>query len=292
MSLAILYLDESGVTNNHPAQTTHYVLAGVAILASDWARRHDELTALKQAYGLDPNAEIHCAWLLRPFPEQLQITGFDAMNSVARRREVLRVRALAVANLEARGTPEQSKQLRTLHRKTTEYVHLNLAQRQRLIAGVVQLVQNWPDTVLFGESIEKRVARYGPLEEAAFEQVVSRFEAWLVRQGHSGVVAYDLNDAVYNRITALTARIQRQGGVWRRFAQLAGHPFFVDSRTSSLVQAADVVAYALRRYSERGERALFDPTFGRFDTLNGRLVGLRHYRARQVCPCVICAVPR
>lgn len=296
MSLAILYVDESGVPESDPTQTTHYVVAGVAIAATTWASKYDAVEALKRAHGL-AQAEIHVAWMVRPYPEQLRIRGFDALASQQRRRLVVQERLRLERALEARGDAKRLKELRSLHRRTDAYVHLTTDQRRAVVRDLAALITTWNDVTLFGEAIDKRAAQTRPFrtppQEAAFEQVVTRFEAWLRRHEQVGVVAYDLNRGIAHRLTALTAKFQRVGGIWRVLHSLVGHPFFVDSQVSAMVQVADLASYALRRYCERGETDLFGAIFPRFDRLGGRLVGLRHYTGRRiVCRCLICREPR
>ena len=62
---------------------------------------------------------------------------------------------------------------------------------------------------------------------------------------------------------------------------------FVDSELTRMIQIADLCAYALRRYVERGETELFDPIFTRADRVRGATVGVRHYSPPS-CDCIIC----
>ena len=52
---------------------------------------------------------------------------------------------------------------------------------------------------------------------------------------------------------------------------------------TSMVQMADLCAYATRRFFENGELDLFDRIFGRFDQARGRMVGIRHYVGGKAC---------
>lgn len=286
----LIYLDESGIPQATP-QNTHYALAGVAIPANSWAAKRDALEALRQQYGIG-GLEIHVAWLLRPYVEQAAIPDFETLTREARRDAVLRLRAGKLKAVEARGASHQSRELRTFHRKSAAYVHLTLAERQGLARDVADLAASWSDLVLFGEVVDKRVPNRRPPDETAYEQVVTRFEAMLARRSAVGVVAYDANETIAERLTSLTADYQRVGATWRRLTHIGGHPFFVASHLSDMIQIADVVAYGLRRYCEKGETDLLNRYFSRFDRLPGRLVGLRHYRGGRQCSCMICAEPR
>ncbi len=284
----LLYVDESGVPDRHPSQTTHFALAGLAIPAVLWADYHDQIESLKATYGI-AGEEIHVAWLLPRYAEQSRVPNFAALSRSRRAPAVAAERARTLRAIEMDG--RKSADLRTFYRKTAAYVHLSWEERQALALALVSLVSGWPQVTLFGDVINKQLLTRAADEEA-FEQVVSRFQTFLARQSGVGVVAYDLNESQVARMTAGMADFQRKGGLWRKMDRIIGHPFFVGSHTSSLIQVADVVAYAIRRYVEHGEGALFDPLFPAFDRIGERLVGLRHYRGGTKCGCNICAQPR
>ena len=63
----ICYIDESG-TPQLPGNTPHFVLAGLAIPVEKWKTCDLQVHTLKNKYGL-VGAEIHTAWLLRPYQE-------------------------------------------------------------------------------------------------------------------------------------------------------------------------------------------------------------------------------
>lgn len=291
MGLHILYVDESGVPARHPSQTSHYALAGVAIPADGWATKTDQVQAIRAAYGF-PRAEIHVAWMLRPYPEQAQIPGFATLPRNQRFDLVSRLRARNLNAVRQSGDPRRIKELERFYRQTTPYIHLTYLQREQVAIDIANLVGSWPDVTLFGEVADKTIRTPFTPDESAFEQVLTRYEAFLGRSGEPGIVAYDANETVATRFTALMAQFQAVGGLWRRFRRIAGHPFFVPSHMSDLIQVADVLAYGLRRYAERRETRLFSPSFGRFDRIGNRLVGLRHYRGAKHCTCLICREPR
>ena len=62
---------------------------------------------------------------------------------------------------------------------------------------------------------------------------------------------------------------------------------FLHVRLTSLVQVADLCAYALRRYLENQETDLFNRIFQRADRHGGVVVGLRHC-SPVTCNCEIC----
>lgn len=286
----ILYVDESGVPERS-AQSDHYALAGVAIPSGVWARKRDAMDAIRGRYGLS-GREFHTAWMMRPYPEQVSVPGFDAMGWQQRRDAVLRERARILQAIEASGRHKVAQEKAAFYRKTKAYVHLNHEERRAALREVASLLGSWSDATLFGEVARKNRMIGTALVDETYQQLASRFEAFLSRCQAEGIVACDQNESAALRLTQLTDEWQRVGGRWRQLRHVAGHPFFVASHESDLVQMADLVAYSLRRYCEREETDLLQRFFGRFDRLGQRLVGLRHYRGNQPCDCMICAEPR
>jgi hypothetical protein len=127
-----------------------------------------------------------------------------------------------------------------------------------------------------------------PFEEA-FTQVVTRFHFYLTDANDFGMLVQDRNDTVSKRLTELMRRFHDRGtGYTANIPRLLETPLFVDSKLTSMVQVADVCAYAIRRYFENGETELFDLIYSKFRRHNGRLVGARHYRGKRPCNCKIC----
>jgi len=59
----ICYLDESG-TPETSANSSHFVLAGIAIPVERWKECDRQVTEIKARFDLH-EAEIHTAWMLR-----------------------------------------------------------------------------------------------------------------------------------------------------------------------------------------------------------------------------------
>jgi len=53
----LLYVDESGVTNPHASQTSHYVLFGLAVHVGTWFALTRRVRELKSRYALDGDTE-------------------------------------------------------------------------------------------------------------------------------------------------------------------------------------------------------------------------------------------
>lgn len=134
------------------------------------------------------------------------------------------------------------------------------------------------------------------IDEQCFEQIVSRFEHYLQAIGVDdpnccGLLIHDNNQTVARRHTVMMRRFHQIGTMWTRIFKIIETPLFVDSQLTSMVQIADLCAYALRRYLENSEVELFDLVFKRADRREEAVVGVRHF-TRPGCRCKICAQHR
>ncbi len=82
-------------------------------------------------------------------------------------------------------------------------------------------------------------------------------------------------------------RSYQKGTLWTKVSNIIETSLFVDSQLTSMVQIADVCAYALRRYLENNENELFDLIFQRADRIDTVVVGVRHF-SHSGCKCKIC----
>jgi hypothetical protein len=135
------------------------------------------------------------------------------------------------------------------------------------------------------------------IDEQAFEQIVSRFEQYLARtEGGAGprsygLLVHDNNQTVALKHTALMRNFHASGTLWTRVDRIIETPLFVDSKLTSMVQAADLCAYAFRRFVENGESDLFSRIMPRADRVGLKAVGVRHY-TELGCVCDICVAHR
>lgn len=154
------------------------------------------------------------------------------------------------------------------------------ATRRRLLAeglsAADQLRGKW---ALFGAVIEKAALNSGehPLE-FAFEQLCSRFDAFLRRMHHSqntqrGLLIFDRSTRE-TRLQELARNFRLNGHRWGRLKNIVDVPFFVDSSATRAIQYADMVAYALWRKFEKDDPEFFEIIASGFDAENGRRHGL------------------
>lgn len=290
-SLRICYLDESGVPEL-AGGTHHFVLLGLSIPAESWRAKDEEIARIKQRFGL-ASAEIHAAWLARRYLEQESIPGFEEMSETDRRQAVQAARDLHLVGKAARLGLAAIKSDKKNFDKTRDYIHLPLAERRELLREVAEAVADWEDCRIFADCIDKRAfngvpPRTPPFEEA-FTQVVTRFHRFLQIVSEHGLFVEDNNETMAARLTELMRGFHARGTRWAQaIPQIVETPLFVDSSLTSMVQVADLCAYAVRRFCDNEERTLFGIILPRFQRESRRLVGLRHYTGQRRCTCHIC----
>lgn len=290
----ILYLDESGVPERHPSQTSHYVFLGLAVHEGTWFALDRQVRNLKRRYahGDQREFELHAAWLRRPYPEQKKIPDFDSLGAEARYEAVQSVRREERERDWPSLSGKKKQERKRAFKNTRHFLHLTFAERVQLLDDALAIVGGYRrGIVLFAEAINKDYLRPGvePIDQA-FTQVVTRFEAFLKRRRRRqewGILAIDHDEHKASRLASMLRRFQREGARWRGIDRVIEAPFFFDSETSAGVQVTDLCAYALRRYLENGEEGRFGMIFNKFDRTGTGLHGLRHY-TRAGCPCIIC----
>lgn len=296
----LCYLDESG-TPEDPA-TKHFVLSGVAIPAESWKQTDADITAIKTRFGLD-RSEIHTGWMLRSYNTQDAIPGFDTLSWSDRRAAIQARRTARLAGLV--GNPRKLERKRLFYRKTHPYIHLTRNERRDVVFQIARAFAANRESRMFGGAINKDwfnavPNRRLPMFEFAFDSIVNRFQAFLSNRAQYisrtnpsdarrfiGLLVQDNNPTVAKRLTALMRRFQVEGTFFRTIDRIIETPFFVDSQLTSMVQVADIAAYAVRRYLDNSESELFDIFYARVDRARQTPVGLRHY-CHKPCPCKIC----
>lgn len=296
----LCYVDESG-TPDIPGNTSHFVLAALAFPIWHWRDADREISAIMNRYGL-LGQEFHTAWLLRPYVEQEKINNFDKLPWPHRRSEALRARSAHLLQLQQKPNGHKAyKQAKKNYDKSSAYIHLTHAERFRLADEVASVIGRCGFARLFFEDIDK--IYFDPaitgksIEEQSFEQIISRFEIYLQNvtgsavQKTYGIIVHDNNETVARRHTALMRNFHKAGTLWTRVSHIIETPMFVDSNLTSMVQMADLCAYAVRRYSENGEEGLFSKIFQRANRVGRSAVGVRHY-SKNSCQCLICMAHR
>ncbi|MCF8092723.1 MAG: DUF3800 domain-containing protein [Desulfotignum sp.] len=294
----LLYIDESG-TPAIPANTSHFILAGISVPIWHWKDCDREISEVKKKYYLT-GKEIHTAWILRKYLEQSRIPNFDTLTHDQRVTEVSKARRAYLLDLQRNGKNKTYKQTKKNYKKTESYIHLTYDERIAFIKNLAECVSKWGFARLFAECIDK--IYYDPtktredLDAQAFEQIISRFERYLLNMtGASkepkdkcyGLLIHDNNETVARKHTRLMKKFYKSGTLWTEIESIIETPLFVDSELTGLVQIADLCSYSIRRYLENNESSLFNLIFQRADRKNSIVVGVRHF-SEPTCDCEIC----
>nr|WP_280513906.1 DUF3800 domain-containing protein [Salinarimonas ramus] len=146
---------------------------------------------------------------------------------------------------------------------------------------------------LFGAVIHKRAVSPEDPMELAFEQLCNRFDRLLGRMHRAGDTQRGmiiLDETSYETsLQALARDFRLMGHRWGQLRNLCDVPLFVNSQATRMIQYADMIAYALRRYYDKGDSSLFDLVAHRFDAEGGVLHGLVHYTpSGEECHCFTC----
>ena len=290
----LCYIDESG-TPNIPGNTSHFILAGIAIPAERWKQCDKTISKLKNKYQIE-NEEIHTAWMLRAYLEQNKIKDFEKLSYSKRRSEVFKLRKKTLYSLQ-KSNKSNYRSTKKNYRKTDPYIHLTYDERKAVISELAITISKWNFARLFAECIDK--VHFDParttqnVEEQAFEQVVSRFERYLQNissPDHKliGMLIHDNNPTYSKRLTNLMISFHNKGTFWTKIKNIIETPLFVDSQLTCMVQVADLCCYAIRRFYENNETELFNHIFKIVDKKQGRVVGIRHFSDKK-CKCYICS---
>jgi len=292
ISMYLCYVDESG-TPDIPGNTSHYILSGLAIPVENWKDCEYEINLVKNKYNLK-DAEIHTAWILRKYHEQILIKNFDALSLIKRRNEVESYRKTELYRLQKLKDKKAYHQTKKNYQKTQAYIHLSYSERLNFMNEIADKISNWGHVRLFAECINKILfnpsAQKRSVDEQALEQLVSRFEKYLstcITVPRYGILIHDNNETVSKKHTALMKSFHEHGTLWVGVSHIIETPLFVNSELTSMIQIADVCSYGLRRYLENHETNLFDKIFKRADKKNGVCVGIRHFTDNS-CTCLIC----
>jgi hypothetical protein len=313
----LCYLDESGVPEI-PGNSTHFVLAGIAIPIERWREADAAISEIMARYGL-AGAELHTAWLLRKYLEQSKIQDFDALSWDERRNQVARLRVVEVHRVRKLGIAKRNSQLKKIYRHTDPYIHLTFQDRSQLAVEIAGAIAQWEWAVLIASCIDKSFFltkhRSDKVNTVAFSRALTQFAQFLeeaegfgaigAEDVHSpipvreyGLLIHDNNETVALKHTRHLRAIQASdkaahSGLHELMQRIIETPLFVDSSLTRMIQLADLWAYSLRRYVENGETNLFSILHSRARTM----IGLTqypiprasvHHFAEQSCSCLIC----
>ncbi|MCF0070150.1 DUF3800 domain-containing protein [Dyadobacter sp. CY261] len=155
------------------------------------------------------------------------------------------------------------------------------SKQQRIDAvrdALTVLAKSHPSNRIFACVVNKaKVFPKDPVE-IAFEQIASRFDHYLgrlhkVNDPQRGLIIVD--KSTYEvALQGLATNFRTLGHRWGVLRNLSEVPLFLDSRASRIIQLADLIAYAIFRYYERGDEQFYSIIRNRFDSDEGIRHGL------------------
>ena len=297
----LLYLDASGSPDVGDTNHKNFALLGLSVHEGNWFALDKRVAALRSKYEFPGiPLELHALAICSSIREQDEVPGFAELSRQDRRTQVLTLREEKLA----RKVSAERQNARGRYRETDGVIHLTRAERSKLYEEALDLVGSHQEIRLFAEVVNKehllKSAGKPNAVGAAFEQVLSRFDALLqglARSGtgqvNNGIAVID-NDPHSDLMRDLTLMFRASGHRWGTLQHVIETPFFVDSRAVSGIQLADICAYALRRYVGKLDRVgsheekQFLRIFDKFDRAGSRLHGLRHYCPARSCDCMVC----
>jgi hypothetical protein len=165
-------------------------------------------------------------------------------------------------------------------------------KRWAILERLCQIITN-NEVTLFGVAIEREIVD-DPVT-LAFEEISNRFDRFLTRKEtvegkmNRGLAIFDKSryeSRLQTLLTEYRSTGTRFGGKLRNFADV---PLFADSKSTRLLQLADLVAYSVYRRYERADTKLLDKIVGRFLTEDGAIHGILHWtKNRSACLCPAC----
>ncbi|WP_345712815.1 DUF3800 domain-containing protein [Kineococcus glutinatus] len=131
-------------------------------------------------------------------------------------------------------------------------------------------------------------------EQIAYEHLLKKFDDYLVRRTSSemGWVVHDRRIVAERDVRQWARGWQEAAGALGRINRFADLPLFADSKTTRLLQVADLVAYAFWRSYDKGHDQYIEKLWSQFDIEGGRLHGAIHLTpdyADHKCSCIPCS---
>ena len=150
---------------------------------------------------------------------------------------------------------------------------------------------------LFGVAVHKDSFPQDDIIEKAFYELCGHFDEFInqsnyeldKRERNRGLMVFDSSRYRGHLDQLLNQYMARGGTKYGRLKNFADAPTFADSKTTRLLQAADIVSYSIFRRYNASDTLFFDRLLPRFQKTGTTIHGLMHLVARwRDCPCPAC----
>jgi Protein of unknown function (DUF3800) len=262
----LMYVDESGTHGASP----YFVLCGLAIQEQDaWhlQRKLHHTLASQLPKGLNPlDFELHASEMLNP-------------------------------NRFSRSRPGRKPRPKSEWRRVRSSVRMSILDSALDALAAYSPMDPTRPLVLFGSVVARG---YKDSEKIAYELLLYRFErlvSWYGRarpEPHERALVIHDKRMIERDVQAWTSRWRNVVGRFGQLRHLADVPLFADSKVSRVIQAADLVSWALWRYYGLAQPDAYwaDKLWHLFEGSGGTMHGLSHespaFKAR-TCGCPPCA---
>lgn len=178
-------------------------------------------------------------------------------------------------SVELHGSPMRAGREGWKQRSSSLHDRLQ-AIKDSLTYGVVS---NHPNGVRLFAAVIKKDCMMDSHVEHAFEQISTRFDMFLKRRYQKyadpqrGLILFD-KSSTERRIQTLARDFKYEGHTWGKTKNYAEVPVFLDSKSSRLIQLADLVAFAVFRFYEHGDDSFYSIISKCFDAEGGVTHGL------------------
>lgn len=172
------------------------------------------------------------------------------------------------------------------------------AERETILEEVYNKIgsSSFPNLVTFASALHISKAKSSQTENirAVFEDVVGRFNTFLVRQYHANKPSKGLliiDDAHREHYLDLIHEFRRSGIKSGYLGNIVDIPYFSASKETRMLQLADFCAYAVYRYYEKNDDTYLKRILGRFDKRDKfhSPDGLKHMTSVLSCKCIDCS---
>ncbi len=166
-------------------------------------------------------------------------------------------------------------------------------RREKVYREAMEILVRSAHVRLFAVAVHKQAASPDDAMELAFEHICNRCDRMLGRlhangDTQRGLIILD-KSSYETSLQGLSRDFRQNGHRWGRLYNLSEVPLFVDSRATRMIQLADLVAHAVRRYYENGDAGLFEIIGRKFDAVGGVTHGLVHIKPQDMgCGCLSC----
>lgn len=178
-------------------------------------------------------------------------------------------------SVELHGSPMRAGREGWKQRSSSLHDRLQ-AIKDSLTCGVVN---NHPNGVRLFAAVIKKDCMMDNHVEHAFEQISTRFDMFLKRRYRKyadpqrGLILFD-KSSTERRIQTLARDFKYEGHTWGKTNNYAEVPVFLDSKSSRLIQLADLVAFAVFRFYEYEDDSFYSIISKCFDAEGGVTHGL------------------